>query len=261
MKISLIITTFNRPDALDLVIKSVENQTYKPHDVIIADDGSDDETKNLIKKIQESSSLNIIHSWHKNDGFRVARSRNQAVSLAKGDYLVLIDGDMVLDKYFLYDHLVNSEEKCFIQGSRVLLSEKLTRYFLETKMFKASIFQSGLKNRKNILRSVLLSRVFSNITRKIDGIKTCNMSFYKDDFYAVNGFNNNFEGWGREDTEFCVRLINSGLYRKNLKFAAVQFHLWHKLVSRKSLRENDLILEKTIREKLTYCKSGVSEYV
>ena len=104
MRVSLIITTYNRPDALMLVLQSIANQTKLPEEVIIADDGSDDKTKKLITNYQESSSLNIIHSWQEDKGFRLAKSRNKAIAISNFEYIILIDGDVILHPKFIQDH-------------------------------------------------------------------------------------------------------------------------------------------------------------
>jgi len=260
MKVSLIITTYNRPDALGEVLKSANKQSKLPFEVIIADDGSTNTTKQLIKNFQKESKLNIIHSWQEDLGYRAARSRNKAIARASGEYIVLIDGDMILDKNFINDHIKNSEKGFFIQGSRSLLSKNLTHKILDGNRVNLNFFQKDLMNRKNSIRSLFLSKIFSGIKNSLSGIKTCNMSFFLDDFHIVNGFNNDIQGWGREDSEFCVRLMNAGIRRKNLRFSAVQFHLWHGLENRKSLQKNDLILKKTIDQKLIWCKSGVNEF-
>ena len=135
MRISLIVTTYNRPDALLLVLKSIQNQRVKPFEVIIADDGSDNTTKVLIEKFVLNTNLTIIHSHQKDLGFRVSESRNKAISIANGEYIVLIDGDMVLHPEFINDHSINAEEGCYIQGSRVLLNQEKTQNVLEKKQY------------------------------------------------------------------------------------------------------------------------------
>ena len=259
MRTSLIITTYNRPDALNFVLQSVKNQTILPDEVIIADDGSSNETSFLIEEYRIKSNLNIIHSWQEDKGFRLARSRNKAILLAKSEYIIQIDGDMVLHKNFVSDHIKNASKGFFIQGSRVLLNETVTNEALKNMTQKFSFFQVGISNRKNSLHSNILSKALSFSSIKIAGIRGCNMSYFKNDFLRVNGFNNLIEGWGREDTEFVVRLFNLGIRRKNLKFGAIQYHLWHGLENNRSLRVNDLILENTIKQKLTRCESGVHE--
>jgi len=259
MKVSLIITTYNRPDALYEVLKSVNRQTRLPFEVIIADDGSSNGTKELIEKYTEETRLNLIHSWQEDIGFRASRSRNKAIIKASGEYIILIDGDMILDENFINDHIKNSKKGFFIQGTRALLSQNLTQEILNGSKVDINFFQKELLNRKNSIRSPLLSKIFSGRKNSLSGIKTCNMSFFLDDFFSINGFNNEIQGWGREDSEFCARLMNTGIRRKNLRFGAIQYHLWHGLENRKSLRKNDLILKNTIDKKLTWCKSGANE--
>jgi len=162
MKIALIITTYNRPDALELVIKSALSQTFLPDEIIIADDGSRGETKILISKYQKKSSTKIIHSWQRDLGFRAARSRNKAIAKSSSDYLILVDGDMILNKYFIYDHVSSSKEGFFIQGTRVLLSKEISRKVLQSQDLAVNFYQSGISNRKNALRSKLLSNIFSS---------------------------------------------------------------------------------------------------
>lgn len=261
MKVSLIISTYNRPDALKLTIKSALNQTYKPYEIIIADDGSTQETKKLVEKMKLNSKIPVIHVWQEDKGFRLAMIRNRAIAASKGDYIIIIDGDLILDKHFVYDHVNASKKGLFIQGSRVLLDKELTEKAISNEIMNFNFFSKGLKNRKNAIRSKILSSLFSRITTSIKGIRGCNISLYKEDILAVNGFDNTFVGWGREDSEFAVRLINKGILRKNLKFSAVAYHLYHPENSRKSLPENDMKLKKSIEKKLKWCEDGIDRFL
>jgi len=258
MKTSLIITTYNRPDALYLVLKSIEIQTVLPDEVIIADDGSDNKTKDTIKKFSKSSNLNLIHSWQPDEGFRLARSRNNALSVSTGDYIIIIDGDTILDKNFIYDHIVTSRPDCFISGSRVLLDEHATKKIIDTQHFAINLSSEGLKNKSKALRFPILRNLLSFSHNRIKGIRGCNMSFYRKDCFEINGFNNDFEGWGREDTEFIVRMFKKGVKRKNLKFGGIQYHLWHGIEVDKSLKRNDEILKKTYESNNFFCQNGLS---
>ena len=261
MRLTLIITTYNWPDSLELVLKSIESQTITPDEIIIADDGSAAETQAVVSRFQEDSDLNIIHSWQKDKGFRVAKSRNKAIAKSSGDYIILVDGDMILHRKFIQDHINNAQAHYFVQGSRVLLTEDETNKILDSKKISFSFFSSGLKNRKNAIHSNLMSKFFSTKKNYIHGIKTCNMGFYKQDCININGFNNDFEGWGREDNEFIVRLLNSGINRKNVHFNAIQFHLWHKDNSRESLERNNLILKEAINNRIKWCDNGINRYL
>jgi glycosyltransferase involved in cell wall biosynthesis len=257
MKLTLIITTYNWPNALWLVIESIRGQTIPPDEIVIADDGSNYKTKELINNFNNKYAMNIVHSWQEDNGFRAARSRNKAILVSSGDYIVLIDGDTILHPHFIEDHIDIAELGFFVQGSRVLLSEKKTINALNRKKINFSIFSSGIKNRKNAIHSKLLSLIFLSKKNHLHGIKSCNIAFHRYDCININGFNNDFEGWGREDSEFVVRLINSGIKRKSVRFSAIQFHLWHNENSRISLEKNDAILYDSIFNDTQWCENGI----
>jgi glycosyltransferase involved in cell wall biosynthesis len=261
MRVSLIITTYNRVDALSLVLHSVQNQTVLPKEVIIADDGSTKETQKMIRDFQVALHLNLTHSWQKDKGFRAAKSRNKAIAKSKDDYIILIDGDMALHPKFIEDHISHAESGYFVQGTRVLLTQSATQDALVKMKTNFSFLSSGIQNRKNAIHSNFLSRLFSKKKNYLRGIKTCNMAFFKQDCININGFNNDFEGWGREDSEFVVRLLNSGIHRKNLRFNAIQFHLWHNENTRASLQQNDTLLQNAIDNNVKWCDSGVDRYL
>ena len=100
-------------------------------------------------------------------------------------------------------------------------------------------------------------RTVSSLT----GVKTCNFAFFKEDAIAVNAFNEEFVGWGREDSEFTVRLLNNGVRRRNMKFNGLAYHLFHPMNDRTRLENNDKILNETIARKLTWCQKGIDQYL
>jgi glycosyltransferase involved in cell wall biosynthesis len=261
MQASLIITTYNRPDALHKVLHSVMKQTRLPDEIIIADDGSNESTKSCISEFKKFSNLRVIHSWQSNNGFRVSRSRNKAIAKAISEYIILIDGDMILHKRFIENHIYHSQTGFFLQGSRVLLDKNLSKKTLQNKKVKLSFFSKGLSNRLNSIYLGFFSKIFIKKGNKLKGIKTCNMSFFKIDCIEVNGFNNDFEGWGREDSEFVVRLFNKGINRKNIYFNIIQYHLWHPTSPKTSLKKNDEILDETINKKLAWCNNGINIFI
>ena len=148
MRVSLIITTYNRPDALLLVLRSIEGQITLPYEVIIADDGSTNDTKEVVTSFQEKSDIRVIHSWQEDRGFRAAKSRNKAISQSSSDYIVLIDGDMILHPEFINDHINNAQPNYFVQGSRVLLTQDKTKQALDQQKINFSFLSNGLQNRK-----------------------------------------------------------------------------------------------------------------
>lgn len=261
MQVSLIITTYNWPEALTLSLQSCLRQSVDPLEIIVADDGSGPMTRTVIDQLAASSPVPIIHSWQEDKGFRLAKSRNKAIAMAQGEYILLIDGDIILESHFVEDHCWIARRGCFVQGGRVLLDEHLSRTMLATGTQMVSLCSRRVGNRKNCIRSFLLARLFSLKSRKITGIKTCNFAFWKEDAIAVNGFNEEFIGWGREDSEFTVRLMNSGVKRQNIKFRALAYHLFHGMHDRAGLVKNDDVLLRTRRDQLQWCEKGLNQYL
>ena len=260
MKCSLIITTYNWHEALELVILSALGQTRMPDEIIIADDGSKQDTKEVIEKYCYNSTVPIIHSWQEDHGFRLAHSRNLAISKSTCEYIIVVDGDMVLDSRFVADHIKCSEKGTYIQGSRVLLMEEPTKRILNTKNFKnISFFMKNVKNRINMIYVPWVSKIYCMFKNsELNRIRGCNFSLYKEDILAINGFNEDFVTWGKEDSEFVQRLYNNGVKRKNLKFSAMQYHLYHR--EGNANEDNIALLQETIDKKLKWCSNGIEKY-
>jgi hypothetical protein len=166
-----------------------------------------------------------------------------------------MDGYMILHTDFVRQHKAAARKGWFVQGSRVWLGSEDV-----DKSIREDSGMPPLLRRRNILNSIsskTLSRLFSRRSRSLEGIKSCNMAFWRYDCFAVNGFNEDFTGWGREDSEFAVRLMNRGIKRRNLRFGGVAYHLSHPQESRAQLAVNEMILERAIRERLDYCSNGL----
>ncbi|MFM7853390.1 MAG: glycosyltransferase family 2 protein, partial [Flammeovirgaceae bacterium] len=256
---SLIITTYNRKDALELVLISVLKQSSLPDEVIIADDGSSDDTRQLIEHYQSFFPVPLLHCWHEDLGFRLSSIRNKAIAMTNCEYVIMIDGDIVLPVNFIKGHKEHAWKGHFIQGSRVLLLEEATRKMLRHKKMNITPFTSNIDNRLNAIQSKFLSKLFSYFRSGHTNVRGANLSFWRDDLIAVNGFNEDFVGWGREDSEFAVRMTNLGIKRKHVKFAAVGYHLYHPENSREQLQVNDAILFRTITEKKSRCENGIQK--
>ncbi|MCV6631192.1 MAG: glycosyltransferase family 2 protein [Flavobacteriaceae bacterium] len=258
---SLLIATYNWTKALALVLDSVKLQKVLPNEVLIADDGSEKATADVIQKYQKEFPVPLIHIWHEDLGFRLSEIRNKAIAQAKMDYIIQIDGDVILHPMFVADHLKFSEKGFFIIGSRVLLEKSLSLKIFQKGFKRPFYFSSNIKNRLNSLRLTSLSELTKkykkNPNKLRSGLRGCNMSFWKKDLVHVNGYNNDMTGWGREDSEICVRLFNSGVYGKKIKFAALQYHLYHKENSRVDFNVNDDILQNTIDKKTISCENGI----
>ena len=261
---TLIITTYNWPEALELVLLSIQNQMILPSEVIIADDGSKEETKSLITSFQENFPVPLIHVWHKDDGFRLAQIRNKAINKATSEYIIQIDGDIILHPNFIKNHLQIAKTKTFLTGSRVWLNEVTSKQSQKTKNIKFNWLSKGVKNRLNAMYIPFLSpfllKPTYNIAQAIEGVRGCNMSFWKKDLIAVNGYDEDMIGWGREDSEISVRLVNSGIKKERIKFGAIQYHQYHPMNSRSGLNKNEEVLKETVQQKRKRCKNGLTSY-
>lgn len=251
MKISFIVLTYNRTDALLAVLSSLASQCGARHEVLIADDGSRPDQVRLLHERCPSFQCPVQHVWHPDTGFTAARARNLAASHATGDYLVFLDGDCVPAKAFVAQHTRLAERGCFVNGSRVLLSEKLTLKVLEGKLnlpalLAAFWWLAWMKGDSNKLLHLLTWpwRVF-RVKQKFrwSGIRSCNFALWQSDFASANGFDETFEGWGHEDADLVLRLHHLGLFRKNGFMATEVFHLWH----RENKRDQESVNKNRVR--------------
>ncbi len=247
MNTSLIISTYNNPQFLQLCLSHVLRQTIMPSEVIIADDGSRQDTATLIQQFRQTFPVPLLHVWHEDRGFRAGQIRNKAILAASGDYIIQIDGDILIHPNFVRDHLKFARRGSFVTGSRTLLNADKTTEALAT----------GSVN-FNALRLPFLSRFFQNL-RASNGsyARGCNMAYWRDDIIAVNGYSDEFVGWGREDSDLSWRLINYGLKKRFIKFAALQYHLDHPHNSRYNDAHNIHLMEQARLSRRTWCPVGI----
>ena len=261
MNCSLIICTYNWPEALSLVLSSVAAQSILPNEIIVADDGSSESTARVIEEFSNKIIIPIIHSWQEDDGCRIPHSRNRAIAKSNYEYIIMIDGDTVLHKDFIKDHKRFAQEGLYIQGSRVLLQSEFSSSLFEENLFKKpSFFLKDSKNKINMLRLPFLTKLMSFFkNQNINRIRGCNFSLFKEDVIKVNGFNEEITTWGREDSEFVQRLFNIGVRKQHLKFSGIQYHLYHKEGTHN--HTNDNILQTTIKNNATWCSLGIDGYL
>ncbi|HEX7114034.1 MAG TPA: glycosyltransferase family 2 protein [Steroidobacter sp.] len=256
----LLITTYNWPEALSLTLASVARQTRIPEEIVIADDGSGPETRVVIDQWRRRG-LPIEHVWQEDAGFRVARSRNSAIASVQADYIVSVDGDMVLHPRFIEDHVNAARPDWFIQGARPRLSPATTAKLLSRGEPRVSFFSPGMQQRPYALRSALLSKLLSRTKTTLAGIQGCNQSFWREHAVRVNGYDERFNGWGPEDREFAARLLHIGLKRRQLRHLAIAFHLYHP--TRAPLGKNPLnrLLEETLSKRAVWTEYGLDAHL
>ncbi len=259
-QVSLVVTTYNSPVFLELVLKSIRRQVVFPAEIIIADDGSTDETRQLIQRYQALMPVPLIHSWIPDEGFRVAKSRNEAIVRAKGEYIVLIDGDMLLTPHFIADHDCLKEAGYFVAGSRARLSRKATENRCRTLSETIHFWSVGLKRRLVLLRLPGMYRLIKGY-QDLRHARSCHLAFWREDFIRVNGFEESFMGWGYEDSEFVQRLFNNGLKRRNAKLMAPAVHLFHPEKSMDRADKNKELLNQAIASGKKRAEKGVDQYM
>lgn len=271
---SLIITTYNQKERLALVLDSILALEILPTEVLIADDGSAEDTKDLIESYAQGFPCPLVHIWQEDQGFRASRARNLAIKAARGEYIIIIDGDMIIESHFVSDHLRFAQKGVLIQGSRVILDQSFTDQMMQTyaneksqSIFRRAFAKKDFKATRCVFLSKLvftLSRTRANIfqqTELVKGVRSCNMSFYKSDCVAINGFNEAFEGWGREDSEFVARFLFNGGELRRLKFAGVAYHLYHKENTRAMLESNHALYLQTLDSQATFCEKGLANSI
>lgn len=245
MKISFIVLTYNRTDALLAVLRSLARQCNQNHQVIIADDGSRQDQVQMLFDRCPAFQCPVLHVWHPDVGFTIARARNLAARHATGEYLVFLDGDCIANSTFVAQHERLAEPGHFVNGSRVLLSQRLTADVLNQELdLPGQPAHFWLRERlrggsNKILHLLGWHRHLFRVKKvfKWSGIRGCNLGVWKQDFMNVNGFDESFEGWGHEDADFVLRLSHLGVRRKNGFLATEVFHLWH----RESRRDHESV--------------------
>jgi glycosyltransferase involved in cell wall biosynthesis len=262
LRTSLIITTYNWPEALRATLGSVLRQSIIPAEVIVADDGSGPETEKTVRQSLDKSTIKWRHVWHEDKGIRQARIKNLGVRYSKGEYLIFIDHDVVLHPEFVKDHLSCAGKGVFLQGKRTFLSEHDTREALSRgESFPLPSFFAGkVGNRKNALRAPAIGRFLSRKGGFQKSLRGCNLSLYREDFLLADGFDETFDGlWGREDSDLCYRLFNGGVKVMNLWFCAIQYHLHHPV--RKNCKRDrlDEELERILKERRRKALRGFSQ--
>ncbi|MEZ5659544.1 MAG: glycosyltransferase [Burkholderiaceae bacterium] len=262
---TILVSTYNRPAALERVFEGLAAQSLRPAQIIIGDDGSTPDTAAVIRHWQQRG-LPLEHCWHEDDGFRKSLIMNRAIARTRSRLAIFLDGDCVPLRDFVSDHVRLQEPGAILAGARILASRSYTD-LLEAG--RIDIAGRGLaawwldRLRGRINRAAPLLRLPDGGWRRRaparwQWVRGCNFSVATEALLRVDGFEERIVGWGLEDSELAVRLINAGQRVKSLRFAAPVIHLWHRESSRERLPENDRWLQAAMHEGRQRALQGIS---
>jgi glycosyltransferase involved in cell wall biosynthesis len=244
--ISVILTTYQREDALDAVLRALSRQSDRAFEVIVADDGSGAPTRAIVERRAAQADVPIKHVWQEDRGFRLAEIRNRAIRASSGTYCIILDGDCIPRPNFIAVHRRLAEPGWFVTGNRILMSRELTERVL-AEASEAECFGLpewiALRRRRKINRLAPLLSLPLGPLRKLRthawrGARACNLAVWRRDLDRVDGFDASYNGWGLEDSDLLIRLLRTGIRRKDGNFATGVLHLWHPENDRSPLVEN-----------------------
>lgn len=264
--ISVIVATYNRPDALDVVLRALARQRDRNFEVLVADDGSGPATRAVVERHVSRIGVPLLHVWHEDKGFRLAEIRNRAIRECRGDICIFLDGDCIPRPGFVAAHRRLAEPGWFVAGNRVLLSQRLTDRILRDGLTPetwtvADFAMARLRGDINRLAPAIalpLGPLRKRLARRWQGARGSNLAIRMTDLRRVDGFDAAFSGWGLEDSDIIVRLVRSGTYRKDGRFATGVLHLWHREADRSHLAENEQRLQQVMRSDRVRATAGLS---
>lgn len=265
---TVIVAFYNRIDFLRLVFASLERQTFEDFAVIVADDGSKEDVTREVEVLCQNAPFHARHLWHEDLGFRKNRILNRSIRESTTPYLIFIDGDCLLHRDFVGEHLSARQRGVCLTGRRVNLSRKISSKLTAERIRKGylekhtpGILLSGLLGGSShvgkgiYLRNQFVRRILNSKER---GILGCNFSLFTEDMAGINGFDERYERPSvGEDTDVEHRLRLSGVKIRSLNNIAVQYHLYHQEQPRPP--ENLELFEQIKREGHFFTPYGVEQ--
>ncbi|WP_075187330.1 glycosyltransferase family 2 protein [Teredinibacter haidensis] len=269
MKISVIFTTYNSPEWLEKVLWGFHYQTDDNFEVVIADDGSDDKTRDLIELFKSESHRQIQHIWHPDQGFQKCQILNKAIQASEGDYIVMTDGDCIPRRDFIAAHREAAEPGMFLSGGYFKLPMVASKAITRENVKNGDCFNPDWLVEYGVKRSIKFmklttSKLRANIYNLLTATKRSwnghNASCWKKDAVLVNGFDERMK-YGGLDCEFGGRLLNAGIRGKQIRYSAICVHLDHArgYANEEDWKRNRIIRKTSIREKLIETPAGISQ--
>lgn len=270
MPVSVIFTTYNSTEWLEKVLWGFFEQTYRNFEIVVADDGSSGETRQLLQRMRAVSPVPLVHVWQEDTGFQKCRILNKAVLAASGDYLVFTDGDCIPRADFLAQHVRLADESHFLSGGYFKLPMDVSKRITREDIRSQRVFDIGWLRRMGVPRSEknlkLMARGWvASLLNAISPARASwnghNASCHKRHVLAANGFDERMQ-YGGEDREFGERLVHMGLKGRRVRYSAVCVHLDHArgYVKEEMLVRNAQIRRETAQRKAVRAVVGLDQY-
>lgn len=258
---SVIVSTYNWPEALELVLLALGHQSHAPDEILVADDGSNQATRDLIHGLEARIDVPLRHVWHPDHGFRKALILNKALAKARSRYIIQLDGDCVPQRHFVEDHLRAARAGHYLYGTRAHVPEERLPQVYADKRYALHAAAPGVRKRSRALHMPALGRLYRPHAKLSAQFRGCNCSYWRSDAIAINGYDENFEGWGREDSEFAARLHHSGLKARRLRYRGIVFHLDHPVADKSGLAQRNAHEAASRREGRIRCSRGLDAHL
>lgn len=267
MKQSVIVSTYNQPAWLEKVLHGYQQQQFPEFEMVIADDGSGDETRKLIDGFRKIARYPIQHVWQEDEGFQKSRILNNATVAATGDYLVYSDGDCIPRPDFMGLHAAMARPGYFLSGGYCKLPMELSRQLSIEDIESGRAFNLGFLRSHGLTGfsskfKIGLPRALAPLMDAIIPTKASwnghNASGWKEDILAANGYNEEMQ-YGGQDRELGERLANAGIRSHRIRHRAIVLHLDHKrgYKTPETMAKNQAIRDEVIATRSVWCPYGI----
>jgi len=269
MKVSVVFTTYNSPKWLQKVLWGYSVQNYQDFDIVVADDGSTQETWEVLRAFERECVLKVQHIWQQDKGFRKCRVLNKAILQTDSEYIIFTDGDCIPRVDFVGEHVKNAEKGRYLSGSYFKLPMTTSQAITQDNILKQECFdihwlrKNGLPRFKKTLKlraPKVIAGVLNNITPTKCNLKGANASAWRSDLIRVNGFDERMQ-WGGLDRELGVRLVNAGVKPKHVRYNAVCVHLDHSRGYKNSdmVKQNRALRVRNAKEGVVETDYGIAQ--